>query len=220
MRANLFASAPGRNIGLGNVTYGNTSNFNLQNAITGTKMYLRWKQKFQPGADWGGYLSKQVYLNYRGQGDFTFTLIKLGGTSWKVAVHTNDPYEYTLNKYFSSPSVFDGEWHDMELLLDWTGQEDSNGGSCVETGNLNYNSTDGNGIILFRIDGVTQYEKTNTCFYTDQVSGSPIHHLVLPSNRSGSGGSGQQIIWIDNIEIWDDLPDSSTLAPPSPPSLQ
>jgi hypothetical protein len=222
MRTNLFAPAPGRNIGLGNVAYGNTSNFSLQNAITGTKMYIRWKQKYEAGADWGGFMSKQVYLNYRDQGDFVLTLVKSGGNNWIISIHTNNPYVYTLNQYFNtSTNVFDEQWHDMELFLDWTGQEDSNGGSCTEGQNsLSYNSSDGNGIVLFRIDGVTQYEKTNTCFYTGPVSGSPIHHLVLPSNRSGTGGSGSQTTWVDNIEIWDDLPDSATLPPPNPPTLE
>jgi hypothetical protein len=155
--------------------------------------------------------------NYRDEGDFVFTLTKLSGRTYKLSVHTNDPYQYTLNNYVQSPvDVLDGQWHDMELFLDWSGQEDSDGGSCVPgSSDLRYNSTDGNGIILFRVDGVTVFEKTNTCFYFDPVDGPPLRYVGWPSNRSGSGGSGSQIIWMDDLEIWDDLPDSGDDQPDS-----
>lgn len=216
MRLNLFAPASGRTIGAGDANIGNTSNFDLATAITGTKVFFRWKQKFQPGADWGGYQSKQIYLNYKDRGDFVLFINKRHDNSYLITLKTNDPYEFTLNRYFqSSVPILDGNWHNFVLFLDWTGQE-ARGGRCVATAdNLNLDSTDGNGILQFMVDGVTIFEKTNTCFYTDPVAGAALSHVGWPSNLSGSGGSGEQIVWFDDLEIWDDRPNA--LADPSPP---
>jgi hypothetical protein len=221
MSVDLFkiGPAPGRNIGIGRAQYGNTSNFDLSTAVPGTKIYFRWKQKFSDSASWGsGILSKQIYLNYKDRGDFVLFLVKAHSNRWLLTLKTNDPYDFTINEYFSSATVLDGRWHDFELFLDWTGQE--NGGNCQAGVNeLTLNSTNGTGIISFKVDGETAYEKTNACFYTDSVDGPTLSHVVWPSNRSGDSGAASHTVWLDDLEIWDDRPTANNLSDPRPPTL-
>jgi hypothetical protein len=187
---------PHGNIGV-ITSYGNTSGFDIGSVVTNT-YYFRWKHKWSPGVSYSGSaMNKNLYLGYHDWGgDFTLAFEKSSSSGWHLLVMSNPGYVIRVNKYPSAGiSVDDGAWHDMEVYID-------------------LGTTGATGTLQIKVDGQIIYENLNV-YYRDAIhinGDSALNIIQWPSNTSGTP-VGTNVQWLDNLEIWNGLPDSETTTP-------
>ena len=180
------------------VDFGNTSKFDLRNVHTST-YYFRWKQKWETGIKYGVDTKvKILYLGYSTWGgDFSVEFSKTSSSGFLMSIFANPGHYLSYNKWISaSDSIDDNQWHNMEYYI-------------------NLGTTGATGSLFFKIDGVIVHEATGVTFRNQiNINGGTALRLVsIPANRSGTGCTGTARTWLDDIEIWDGMPDSE----PNPP---
>ena len=181
-------------------TYGNTEKFDLTKVHTNT-YYFRWKHRWQTGVDYSGSVhNKNIYIGYgEWGGDFVFVIEKGSSSNFHIVLRSNPGYQIRLNTYQEAyKNLDDMQWHNIELYLD-------------------LGTTGPTGYILIRIDGHVLYEGNNI-YFRDAINingGVPLNIIQWPSNTSGTT-SGHNRQWLDNLEIWDGMPDSDPAPTPTP----
>ncbi|MCP3928433.1 MAG: hypothetical protein GY705_04960 [Bacteroidetes bacterium] len=190
---------PHGNIGYA-VDHGNTRNFSVRD-MAGSTYYFKWYQRWETGIEYPGSVeNKLLYLGYSTWGgDFTFTLKKYDADVFHITIRSNPGYTIRINTYptFSGGNLDDMEWHKMEVYLDL--------GTTGETG-----------YFFVKIDDVSLIEKSNVRF-RDQIkinNNSALGIIQWPSNIS-STPSGTSRTWLDDLEIWDGLPDENPGSSPA-----
>lgn len=169
-------------------TFGNTSAF-LFRPINARYWYFRWYQRWERNIDYSGSIeNKLLYINYRDEGDFVFTVKKRESYKFHITVKDHDTYSLVRNDYFHTVndiSLDDMQWHKLELFID-TGITGASNGSY-----------------WFKIDNVNTSSADNIRFNAT-VSPNPIDHITgWPSNAPRASqplGTGRT--WLDDLEIY------------------
>lgn len=160
--------------GLGPVTYGNTSDFDFSD-YDGRYWYFRWYQMWEDVA-YTGY-NKVWYL---GCGGDYYYIAKAGSQAFILLISDGfggDTLD-TANGPGPSFDLDDGEWHKMEVMIDF--------------------GTGSNGNTWFAIDDESVWTSTGLAF-TDRTN--PVDCVAWPSNTSGTE-SGTQHVYLDEMEAW------------------
>ena len=85
--------------------------------------------------------------------------------------------------------------------MDWTQT------SCTCSGE--FADCTSTGVFWLKIDGVMGKNVTNMCYRDENETGNDLSHIAWPSNPSGAY-SGTCNIWIDDMEIWDGIPQTTS----------
>ena len=190
---------PHSNVGY-NVNYGNTSNFSWTNVHTST-YYFKWYQRWETGIDYSNSVeNKTLYLGYsEWGGDFTFTLKKCGRANYHITIRSNPGYNISYNswKSFSGGNLDNMEWHKIEVYLD-------------------LGTTGATGSFYVKIDGVYLADEDYVTFRNQMNinNGVALGIVQWPSNISGTP-VGTAVTWLDNLEIWNGLPNQTDISHPS-----
>jgi len=179
---------PHANVGIGDIRYGNTSNFDLSSHHS-RYWYFIWYQRWQKGIEWNSTCENKIfYVNWRDSGDFTLTIQTYGKRNIHIYSKDHETRLVTFNKWITlDHDLTDFLWHKMEVYIDV--------GS----------TSNGNGHFWFKVDN-DKVMKINDITWNKTINSNPIHQLPgWPSNISGNcSGSGQT--WLDDLEIWTGLP--------------
>ncbi|MCD4777012.1 MAG: T9SS type A sorting domain-containing protein [Candidatus Aegiribacteria sp.] len=176
------------------VTHGNTGGFLFDNVHTST-YYFRWQQRWQTDINYTGTIqNKNIYIGYgEWGGDFVFVLAKNGDDNFHITIRSNPGYTITYNRWltFSGGNLDNMEWHMMEVYLDL--------GTTGPTGSF-----------FVRVDGVYVADSSNVHFRDEinQNNGVALRTVGWPSNLSGGTPIGNGRTWLDDMEIWDGLPET------------
>ena len=179
---------PHANVGLGDVRYGNTTNFDLS-SYHNRYWYFRWYQRWEKGIRWRSSCeNKLIYINWHRRADFLFKLQKYGSDKLNVLIRdAKDALVYSRWLTHSGGNLDDMEWHKIEIYVDVGTTGDKNGRFWVNVDDLE----------LIHQTGVT---------FNSIIHSNPIHCITgWPSNISG-GCSGPGQTWLDDLEIWTGLP--------------
>ena len=179
---------PHSNVGLGDVQYGNTSNFDLS-SYHNRYWYFKWYQRWEKGIEWNNDCeNKLIYINWHKRADFLFKLQKYRSGKLNVLIRdSKDALVYCRGLTHSGGNLDDMEWHKIEVYID-----------AGTTG-------DKNGCFWVNIDDLELIHQTGVTF-NSIIHSNPIHCLTgWPSNISG-GCSGPGQTWLDDLEIWTGLP--------------
>lgn len=176
------------------VTHGNTCGFLFDSVQTST-YYFRWFQRWQTDINYSGTLqNKNIYIGYgEWGGDFVFVLAKNGDDNFHITIRSNPGYVIRYNRWltFSGGNLDNMEWHEMEVYLDL--------GTTGPTGSF-----------FVRVDGIYVADSSNVHFRDEinQNNGVALRTVGWPSNTSGGPPVGNGRTWLDDMEIWDDLPET------------
>jgi hypothetical protein len=201
--------------GQGPASYGNTSNFNVGTIDSG-EFYLSWWVKFDSG-ELANLLSdthKMLYLYTNGSANNLIMSVSdsrqlrlfvnadnQAGYPYTAGDNPDNNYQYGYNLGVV-PSLDDGNWHKFEFYAKWG----TGGGS--------------NSAIKVAVDDTNVLDVNNAVAIYQ--TGDHVWTAALPSNLSAAGTAVSSVGWqVDDIEIWDGLPDTTTpppvaiIAPPS-----
>ena len=182
---------PHTNVG-GLTLYGNTSRFDIS-AVDTNSYYFKWYHRWQTGIVYTGEAkNKVIYAGYEEWGgDFVLAMEKAWDRGFHLIVRSNPGYVSKINTYPSVDYTLDDmAWHKIEVY--------------IELG-----TTGATGILTITIDDIVIYHNTST-YYRDAINingGSSLNRLSWPANVSGDP-SGNSQVWLDDLEIWDGLPNS------------
>ena len=177
--------------------YGNTAKFHLKD-YNNRIWYFRWYHKWEPGISYSGSAkNKNLYIGYHEWGgDFVLNLEKVSSGGWHLVIFKNPGYAITVNTYPSAGySVDDNQWHKMEVYID-------------------LGTTGPTGTCTVKVDNTVIYNNTSV-HYRDAIgiNGNILNKMSWPANTSGTP-SGTNWQWLDDLEIWDGMPNQTDTIPP------
>jgi len=155
------------------------------------------------------YLGFKWMRTKHGQVDGIQTEFYLNSESWWSSGHSyqtgQSGLDYPGTDYSWYPTFCDGNWHKIEVFGKY-----NIGGAA-------------NGICRIWFDGVQHVSRTDYTWRTSEWASDIFRLFFIPSN-AGDGvhrPAPGDIIYIDDVEIWDGMPDSGVVVPPDedvPPS--
>ena len=173
------------------------------------KFYLVLYLNIPEGNTWEGN-NKLMYMGHSGIScQFVVNQTYNGDDDFDLTIHGMNPYEYTLSSDQPGiPDIQDGEWHKIEVFMDWSLQGDGCEYTCD---GLTCTATTNPGIYRLWVDDVLEYENLAVVYKKINHGSVPaIARIAIPANHSGTVPVDDLISYIDDIEIWDDMPTEDT----------
>lgn len=188
------------NIGMGDVTYGNTNNIDFEQ-YANRYWYFRWYQSWENAAYSGA--NKIFYLGCGG--DYYYLSKSSNGNSFIYMIRDEFGGNILDHGYPShSSNLDDNEWHKIEIYIDFGTSGNSDGETWVE------------------IDDEQLFNSTGLAFVTHPT---PVGCLSIPGNVGRAEEvSGSQNVWYDEIEVYtlngpEDIPEQNATGLASPTDL-
>ena len=189
MTYNPFGSGDSHaTVGVGVTDHGsNTSEWD-PSLVHNRIWYFRWYHRWETGIQWNGTLNKTIHVNQNSTDQGTsLTVIREGSTVFHITLRNNG--NIIVNTWANVAQTLDDmQWHKMELYID-------------------YGTNNSDAELFFKCDDSTVYSGSNISMLG--IESNPVKFLnAWPGNISGVAPTGTAWQWLDDLEIWDGLPDA------------
>jgi len=172
--------------------YGGPSNFDMDESITTGEVFIRLWARFNNGwrtiQDGGRNKWLRFYANTNAVPDTVYMHLGTWNSSPPMYFYCSGEPGYWIGSSFTCTNAYDGNWHKFSMYINWNtgvilGWYDVDN-ETIENASKSYSAEDG------RLG-----------------NGSGPQFLVLKSNYSAKSPTEETYHAIDDLEIWDGMPD-------------